>query len=166
MSDARIRCAITLLACVGITAAQSQTPDVQQIADTMVRLCIGGGTTQAVAGTATGGADLSLRSLDVKGNLAGEFKISRSSAEGLSHGIDNALTQVAADQADKVRDCLKPVRDRLIDVLLPIPRTSVPTPNSVTTHGPQSPVIQGTTGDVRIDFNTSPPVNASPPVPK
>jgi hypothetical protein len=27
---------------------------------------------------------------------------------------------------------------------------------SVTTIGPQSPVIQGTTGDVRIDFNTSP----------
>jgi hypothetical protein len=26
----------------------------------------------------------------------------------------------------------------------------------VTTIGPQSPVIQGTTGDVRIDFNTSP----------
>jgi hypothetical protein len=41
------------------------------------------------SGTATGGADLSLRSLDVTGKLAGEFKISRSSAEGLSDGIDH-----------------------------------------------------------------------------
>jgi hypothetical protein len=62
---------------------------------------------------------LSLRSLDVKGNLKGEFKISKSSAEGLVNGLDNALGQVAADQADKVRVCLQPVRERLLDVMLP-----------------------------------------------
>jgi hypothetical protein len=55
----------------------------------------------------------------VKGNLKGEFKITRSSAEGLSNGIDNAMSLVAADQADKVRACLKPVRERLLDVMLP-----------------------------------------------
>jgi hypothetical protein len=60
----------------------------------------------------------------VTGNLRGEFKISRSSAEGLINGIDNALSQVAADQADKVRACLKPVRDRLLDLWLPAPRHS------------------------------------------
>jgi hypothetical protein len=154
----KIGCSIALLIWTGAATAQSQTPNVQQIADTMVRLCIAGGTTQAVSGTATGGADLSLRSLDVKGNLAGEFKISRSSAEGLTKGLDNAVTQVTADQADKVRDCLKPVRERLIDVLLPVPRTSTPgaTPSSATTTGPQSPVIQGTQGNVHIDFNTPP----------
>jgi hypothetical protein len=79
----------------------------------------GGGQTQATTGTATGGADISLRSLDVRGNLTGEFKISKSSAEGLVGGIDNALTQVASDQADKVRVCLQPVREKLLDVLLP-----------------------------------------------
>jgi len=56
---------------------------------------------------------------DVKGNLKGEFTVSKSSAEGLVHGLDNALGQVAADQADKVRACLQPVRDRLLDVMLP-----------------------------------------------
>jgi hypothetical protein len=105
MCQIGIVCSIALLLSASAVAAQSQASDVQQIADTMIRLCIGGGTTQAVTGTATGGADISLRSLDVKGNLAGEFKISRSSAEGLSNGINNALTQVQADQADKVRDC-------------------------------------------------------------
>jgi hypothetical protein len=91
MRDGRIVCSIALLLWAGAAAAQSQAPvDVQQIADTMVRLCIGGGHTQAVTGTAARGADISLRSLDVKGNLTGEFKINKSSAEGLVNGIDNA----------------------------------------------------------------------------
>jgi hypothetical protein len=100
-------------------AGDQSLPNVQQIADTMVRLCLGGGRTQAVTAGGTGGADISLRSLDVTGKLAGQFSINKSSAEGLVNGIDNALTQVAADQADKVRDCLKPVRDRLLDAMLP-----------------------------------------------
>lgn len=93
--------------------------ETEKIADTMVRLCVGGGHTEAIGGTAGGGADLSLRSLDVKGNIQGEFKVTKSSAEGLVNGIDNALSQVAADQADKVRACLQPVRERLLDVMLP-----------------------------------------------
>ena len=62
---------------------------------------------------------MSLRSLDVTGNLKGEFKIGKSNAEGLVNGLDNDLGQVAADQADKVRVCLQPVRERLLDVMLP-----------------------------------------------
>jgi hypothetical protein len=87
-----------------------------------------------VSGGGSGGADLSLRSLDVKGNLKGEFKISKSSAEGLVNGIDNALSQVAADQADKVRTCLQPVRERLLDVMLP-PKKQGAAGQSVTAPG-------------------------------
>ena len=105
---------------VGAAAAQSAAPqNVQQAVDTMVRLCIAGGHTEASTVAGTGGADVSLRSLDIRGNLTGQFNINRSSAEGLVSGIDNALTQVAANQADKVRDCLKPVRERVLDLLLP-----------------------------------------------
>ena len=93
--------------------------EIERIASMMVRLCVGGGHTEATRGTAAGGADLSLRSLDVRGNLKGEFKINKSSAEGLVNGLENALSQVAADQADKVRVCLRPVRERLLDVMLP-----------------------------------------------
>jgi tetratricopeptide (TPR) repeat protein len=103
-------------------AAVAQGPaEIQQIADTMVRLCLGGGRAEAVTGGGTGGADLSLRSLDVTGNIKGEFKVSRSSAEGLVEGINNALTQVAANEADRVRTCLQPLRERLLDILLPVP---------------------------------------------
>jgi hypothetical protein len=109
-----------LLVCAWPTLGAAQdAAGIERIADTMVRLCVGGGTTQATSGTGSGGVDLSLRSLDVKGNLNGEFTVSKSSAEGLVHGLDNALGQVAADQADKVRACLQPVRERLLDVMLP-----------------------------------------------
>jgi hypothetical protein len=120
----RVFCWLALLTWTAAAAAQTTSPpadiqQVQQLAELMVRLCVGGGQTQVVTGMATGGADISLRSLDVKGNLAGEFKISKSTAEGLVNGIDSALTQVAADQADKVRSCLQPVRDRILNILLP-----------------------------------------------
>jgi len=109
-----------LLVCAWPTLGAAQdAAGIERIADTMVRLCVGGGSTQATSGTGSGGADLSLRSLDVKGDLKGEFKIDKSSAEGLVKGLDNALTEVAADQADKVRICLQPVRERLLDVMLP-----------------------------------------------
>jgi hypothetical protein len=109
----------SLVCLLWVSPADAQNPNPQQIADTMVRLCVGGGRTEATSGTASGGADLSLRSLDLKGNVKGEFKVNKSSAEGLINGLDNALSQVAADQADKVRVCLQPVRERLLDVMLP-----------------------------------------------
>jgi hypothetical protein len=102
-----------------VLGAAQDAAETERIADTMVRLCVGGGHTEATSGAGSGGADLSLRSLDVTGNVKGEFKINKSSAEGLVNGLDNALSQVAADQADKVRTCLQPVRERLLDVMLP-----------------------------------------------
>lgn len=115
-------------------AAAQNTAELNNIADTMVRLCLAGGRSEAVSGGGTGGAALSLRSLDVKGNIKGEFKVSKSSAEGLVNGIDNALSQVAADEADKVRACLQPVRERLLDVMLP-PNKQGATDQSVTAPG-------------------------------
>ena len=73
-----------LLVCAWPTFGAAQdAAGIERIADTMVRLCVGGGSTEATSGTGSGGADLSLRSLDVKGNLKGEFTVSKSSAEGL-----------------------------------------------------------------------------------
>jgi hypothetical protein len=126
---------LLLAICVGppVPSVAQSVADTNRIADTMVRLCVGGGHTEATSGTAAGGADLSLRSLDVKGDLKGEFKIDKSSAEGLVKGLDNALSQVAADQADKVRGCLQPVRERLLEVMLPAKQGS--TGQTVTAPG-------------------------------
>jgi hypothetical protein len=118
---------IGALLSTGAANAQAiSTDDVQKIADTMVRLCVGGGSLQTISGGASGGANVSIRSLDVTGNLSGQFNISRSAAEGLTAGIDNALTQVAASEADKVRDCLAPVRVALLQAMLPPQQPSRP----------------------------------------
>ena len=71
-----------------VLGAAQDAAETERIADTMVRLCVGGGRTEATSGAGSGGADLSLRSLDVTGNVKGEFKINKSSAEGLVNGLD------------------------------------------------------------------------------
>ena len=113
----------------GAAAAQQTPAGVQNIENTvniMVRLCVGGGRVEELIGGGTGGADISLRSLDVKGHVTGEVTVSKSNAEGLVQGIDNALSQIAADEADKVRVCLQPFRERLLDILLPAPTAAAP----------------------------------------
>jgi hypothetical protein len=117
--DGRIACSITWLLWAGAAAAQNFPADVQQIADMMVRLCLAGGRTQAVTGAVTVGTDVLLQSLDDKGNVTAEFKINKSGAQALVIGINNTLTNVAAEQADKLRDCLQPVRERLLELFLP-----------------------------------------------
>jgi hypothetical protein len=110
----------------GAQQAPADSQNIENIANLMVRLCVGGGHVEALTGGGTGGADISLRSLDVKGHLASEVTVSKSSAEGVVKGIDNAMSQVAADEADKVRVCLQPVRERLLDIMLPAPKAAAP----------------------------------------
>lgn len=134
--------------CWPVVGAAQDSVDTEKIANLMVRLCVGGGHTEVTSGVTTGGAEVSLRSLDVKGNLKGEFKINRSSAEGLVDGLNNALSQVSADQADKVRACLQPVRERLLDVLLPANTHGSSGQKTQTTYGPNSPAIMDVHGNV------------------
>jgi hypothetical protein len=93
-------------------------PDIKQIADMMVRLCVAGGQIQVLMVRGAGGVDLSLRSFDAEGKLQGQFGISRLSSEGLSEGLNHATSQIEADQADKVRTCLQPARERLLELML------------------------------------------------
>jgi len=119
---------VFLVACIlwPAFARAQNSAEIEATVNMMVRLCLGGGHTEAVSGGAAGGVDLSLRSLDAKGKVQGESKVTKSSAEGLVDGINNAMTQIAANQADKVRTCLKPVRDRVLDVMLPSRTHSAP----------------------------------------
>jgi hypothetical protein len=127
MHPARLVAILTLMLWSNVTKAEVP-PDIQHYADIMVRLCVGGGHTEASSGSGDAGANLSLRSLDITGSLKGQFTVSKSNAEGLVNGIDNALTQVAANQADQVRTCLAPLRARIIEVWFPAPAPAAPKP--------------------------------------
>jgi len=110
--------AVAFLLSPSIANAQ-EAANPERIADMMVRLCVGGGHSELIEGGGGGGANLSVRTFDINGNITGQFKVTKSSAEGLVSGINNAMSEVTADTADKVRTCLQPVRDRLLDVMLP-----------------------------------------------
>jgi hypothetical protein len=122
------------------TALALDAAEFKQIVDTMIRLCMGGGHIESKSGTGAGGAEVSLKSLDARSQVKGEISISRSNAEGLVNGLDNAMTNIAANEADKVRDCLKDDRARLLDVMLPLnekpkPITAKPNLDVVTETG-------------------------------
>jgi len=113
---------LLLIALLWSSAPRAQTAlDLQQKIDVMVRLCVAGGQRFSVSGGGSGGAEISLRAFDAKGNLKGDFHIDRSQAEGLVNGIDNAISEVAAIEIDKVRERLRPVRERVMDILFPAP---------------------------------------------
>jgi hypothetical protein len=131
---------IVCMMCAG--PANSQDPSLESAVKIMVLLCVGGGHVDASNAGVGAEADLSLRSFDVKGKATLDYKVNRSTAQGLVHGIDSALTQVAADQADKVRACLGPVRAAVQEILFPARNLPGPRePTASTTHN-RKPALQ------------------------
>ena len=59
----------------------------------------------------SGDGKLNIKQLKADGSFGGNFLFDKSSAEMLVDGINNQMSSVAATEADKIRDCLKPVRD-------------------------------------------------------
>jgi hypothetical protein len=123
--------------------------EIDKIADTMVRLCLGGGRCEAL-NAGGGGSDLLLRFLDARGTLKGEFKINASSAQSLVNGLDSVRSQVAVDQADKVRACLQPVQESLLNLMLP-PKTQGTTSQSV--RAPGGVAVGGDVKNSQITIN-------------
>ena len=87
---------------------------IQEWLDIFIDSCVGSGTSYIVSGSVDAGLGLSLKKFSASGNLEGKVKITKSSYRLLSEGISNAMSDTAANQADKVRDCLSPVRRNLL----------------------------------------------------
>lgn len=110
-----------LLCCVWpqpASATQSQQ-ELAWIVDTVVRLCVIGGDRFVLRTNTSGGQEFELNSVNANGQLQGQFNVERVRIEGLVNGIDNTLSQVAAQQASEARNCLRPLRERLLVMLLP-----------------------------------------------
>src|SRR5262249_33731510 len=101
--------------------AKSQvSQDVQFAIDAIYSLCVGGGRTGAldVSGQGQASDSLSLKKIDATGRIQGQATISRSEAQGLVTGLDNRLSSVTADQANQVRNCIAPYRERIMNLIL------------------------------------------------
>ena len=96
-------------------AADNMTP--QEWLDLFVDSCVGSGSSFIVSGSIDAGANLSLRKLRIDGTLAGQVAVKKESYRLLSAGISNAMSDAAAGQADKVRECLLPIRQTLLEAM-------------------------------------------------
>ena len=93
-------------------AAQDLT--VQEWLDLFIDSCVGGGSASFVSGSVDAGLGLSLKKFSANGSVSGQVTLERSSYRLLSEGITDAMSEVTAEQADKVRQCLEPVRRNLL----------------------------------------------------
>jgi hypothetical protein len=120
-------------------AVRSQnTNDIQFVIDAIFSLCVGGGGTVSVSASGNADDSFSLRKSDTAGRVR-EVTINKSEAKGLVAGLNNAISSVAADQADKVRECIKPYRDRIMNMVLTtsgvVPATSKALPAELDISG-------------------------------
>ena len=94
------------------TATAQITPDLLKSVDLIARLCLAEDQK----------SDAGDRSEDALKRLS--IKEQELIAQGLLNQIDNTISKVPANERDKVRDCLKPVRERLIEIFCEVPSAS------------------------------------------
>lgn len=105
-----------LLILTAPTATAEPAQNVKDAIDIIVLMCVVGGTKYEMEfkGGVEGG--LALKKLGIAGS--GEITISRSEARGLVEGLQNAMSQIASEQASAARDCMRPYIDRILKQVL------------------------------------------------
>jgi len=98
-------------------AAQAETLTVSAWIDQFIDMCVGAGSTSVTSGSGDANAGITLKSFSLGGELKGQISLNRQQFRLLSEGISNKMSDVAAGQADKVRDCLEPVRRQMLAVM-------------------------------------------------
>lgn len=106
---------ILFLIFISIGGAKADEPTVQKWIDLFIDLCVGSGSSYntTVSGSITN-TGIALESLTLEGSLKGEVVLARQQSKLLSDGLNNSMSEIEAEEADKVRDCLEPVRRQLL----------------------------------------------------
>ncbi|MBV9537817.1 MAG: hypothetical protein JOY70_02665, partial [Acidisphaera sp.] len=104
--------ALVLLCGTAGAAVASSTGDerVDKAIAVIVTLCVGGGSDATVTANAANQLQI--------GTGAGGVTLDRHEAQGLVGGLNEKMTAVEADQANRVRDCMQPYRERIVAMLL------------------------------------------------
>ena len=106
--------------CLATGIAQAKA-DTGEVISALMFICVGGGTEEKLE--AQGQVDIALtlkklRTGDIGGSGGVAGKFSKSEWQGLVGGINSQITERQADQADKVRDCLKPYMPGIVEAIL------------------------------------------------
>jgi len=97
-----------------VAASAQSNISLQDWLNIFVDSCVGAGSSFVASGSLDAGGDINLKKINLNGRLAGNITLAKSEYRLLSEGISNKMSTVAADQADKVRVCLEPVRKNLL----------------------------------------------------
>jgi hypothetical protein len=89
---------------------------VKDAIDFIVLMCVAGGTKYEFQSKGNIEGGFALKKLGV--GASGEIQISRSEARGLVDGLQNAMTQIASEQASAARDCMRPWIERILREIL------------------------------------------------
>lgn len=107
--------AISLL--IFTSTATAQDLSIKEWIDAYVKMCVGSGSTSIVSGELDANAGISLKKLGPSGAISGQLKIYKKDISLLSDGLNSAMNEAAAGQADKVRECLAPLRETFLEVM-------------------------------------------------
>ena len=104
-----------LLLFLSIVGAKADELTVPRWIDLFIDLCVGSGSSSntTVSGSIAD-TGITLKSLTLEGGIKGQVVLSRQQFKLLSDGLNDKMSEIEADEADKVRDCLDPVRRQLL----------------------------------------------------
>lgn len=95
--------------------------DMNEVVTQLLRVCQATGSAAQLETSGNGDVSLTLKALrtgnlGVGGSLGGKY--TKSDWEGLQRGLSAGMSQVQADQADKVRACLAPYMPGIVQAIL------------------------------------------------
>jgi len=98
-------------------SVQAEKMTIQEWIDSYIKLCVGSGSKTIVEGKVDANAGISLRRLGPNATVSGQLHVAKTEFSLLEAGISNAMSGVAADQADKVRECVAPIRAIILEAM-------------------------------------------------
>jgi uncharacterized protein YecT (DUF1311 family) len=108
---------VSLSCAAGGTAAFGEDEKVEESVKILMTLCVAGGSEATIRSNP-------LNELQIQTG-SGQVTLERHEAQGLIAGLNNGVTSIEADEANRIRDCLLPYRDRIMETLLK-PANAVP----------------------------------------
>jgi hypothetical protein len=108
--------AVLMFGVMTLGSGSASAMSLQEKTDAVLQACLASGKQQKLDGKlgVDGGITLTGPALHGKGDIA----LTREEWSGLIGGISRDMTQIQADQADKVRDCMAPVREQMLKKIM------------------------------------------------
>jgi hypothetical protein len=107
-----------VLICLATQASAQQSQNVSTAVDFIKQICVYESKSERLLVSGNGMGEVSFRKLSASGELRGEVKLDKSNVQGLVLGINNEISTLSAEQANRMRECGQPFLKQIVDVLL------------------------------------------------